>query len=132
MGQPVFPWNWKISVNEFLSPGGGLRLLSQLCCGHGHPVHHLSGQCGRTHLLHLHVLPKACLSLGVALFQNLLKYDLSRHFVLFKHSRYACRNGYNKKAAMSILRTKPKLARRRMKQNAVSACGHFGESQLKP
>ena len=33
---------------------------------------------------------------------------------------------------MSILRTKPKLARRRMKKNAVSACGHFGESHFNP
>ena len=51
---------------------------------------------------------------------------------VFKHFPFpsVCRNDYNKKAAMSILRTKPKLARRRMKQNAVSACGHFGESHL--
>ena len=45
-----------------------------------------------------------------------------------KYFSNTCRNDYNKKAAMSVLRTKPKLARRRMKQNAVSACGHFGES----
>ena len=47
-----------------------------------------------------------------------------------KYFSNTCRNDYNKKAAMSVLRTKPKLARRRMKQNAVSACGHFGESHL--